>query len=201
MKPLIACHDCDLLQYKVPLKPEQSAQCIRCDAVLFHKKKDALDRTLSFALSGLIFFILANFFPFMTFQFEGRAQINNLITGVFELFDKGMLGLSILVFLTSIMAPLIKLLGMIYVLLPLKFNRTPWKLKTVFRAIQTLSPWAMMEVYLLGVFVAYVKLSDLAEVIPGIALYSFAGLILITAAADHSWDPEIVSERLNPNEV
>ena len=199
MKPLIACHDCDLLQYKVPLKPDQSAQCIRCAAVLSRQKKDALNRTLAFSISGLVLFILANVFPFMTFQFEGRAQINNLITGVFDLFDKGMLGLSFLVFLTSIMAPLIKLLGMIYILLPLKFNKTPWKLKTVFRAIQTLSPWAMMEVYLLGVFVAYVKLSDLAEVLPGIALFSFASLILMTAAADYSWDPEIVSERLSSN--
>lgn len=197
MKPLTACHDCDLLQYRVPLGTGQVAKCMRCDAVLFRYKKLALDRTLSFSLSGLILFSLANVFPFMTFQFEGRAQINTLISGVFELFDNGMLGLSILVFVTSILAPLIKLLGMVYVLLPLKFDITPWKLKTVFRAIQTLSPWAMMEVYLLGVFVAYVKLADLAEVIPGVALFSFLGLILITAAADHSWDPEIVSERLS----
>jgi paraquat-inducible protein A len=196
MKSLVACHDCDLLQSKVLLGKKQVAKCIRCDAVLSQHKQDALNRTLAFSLSGLIFFTLANVFPFMTFQFEGRAQINTLISGVLELFDNGMLELSILVFLTSILAPLIKLLGMVYVLVPLKLNKTPWKLKTVYRAIQTLTPWAMMEVYLLGVFVAYVKLADLAEVIPGIALYSFAGLILITAAADYSWDPEMISERL-----
>lgn len=199
MKSLIACHDCDLLQYKLPLAPKQIATCVRCDAVLLRQKSHALDHTLAFSLSGLIFFTVANVFPFMTFEFEGRAQVNTLISGVFELYDKGMLGLSLLVFLTSILAPLIMLLGMVYVLLPLKFNKTPWKLKPVYRAIQMLSPWAMMEVYLLGVFVAYVKLADLAEVIPGIALFSFAGLILITAAADHAWDGELVSKRLEAN--
>jgi len=196
MKPLIACHDCDLLQHKIPLGVEQISKCIRCDAILSHHKRNTLDRTLALSLSGLILFTLANVFPFMTFQFEGRAQINTLISGVIELFDSGMLELSILVFLTSILAPLIKLLGMVYILVPLKFNKTPWKLKSVYRAIQTLSPWAMTEVYLLGVFVAYVKLADLAEVIPGVALFSFASLILITAAADYSWNPEMVSEKL-----
>lgn len=196
MKSLIACHDCDLLQYRLPLAHEQIAKCIRCDAVLFRQHKHTLDHTLSLSIAGLIIFIVANVFPFMTFEFEGRVQVNTLISGVFEFFEHEMLGLSMLVFLTSIMAPLVKLLGMVYILLPLKFNRTPWKMKSVFRVIQTLSPWVMMEVYLLGVFVAYVKLADLAEVIPGVALFSFAGLILIMAAADHSWDPELVSKRL-----
>ena len=196
MSSLIACHDCDLLQNKILLGKKQTLKCIRCDAVLSQHKHDSINRTLAFSLSGLVFFTLANVYPFMTFQFEGRAQINTLISGVFELFDNGMLQLSILVFLTSILAPLIKLLGMTYILVPLKLNKIPWKMKTVYRGIQALTPWAMLEVYLLGVFVAYVKLADLAEVIPGVALFSFASLILITAAADYSWDPELVSKRL-----
>ena len=143
-----------------------------------------------FTLAGLIFYILANVYPFMTFDLEGRTQENNLITGVKELYQHEMLGLSILVFLTSVLVPLLKLSGMAYLLFPLRFNRRPWKFASIFRMVQSLHPWAMMEVYMLGVLVAYVKLSDMATIIPGIALFSFAILIFITAAADAYWDPD-----------
>ena len=106
------------------------------------------------------------------------------------------LGLSLLVFGTSIFIPLLKLAGMAWLLFPLHLGRRPWKLAPVFRLVQSLHPWAMMEVYMLGVLVAYVKLSDLATIVPGIALYSFATLILLTAAADACWNPDSVWERL-----
>ena len=167
----IACHDCDLLQRKIPIEIGAVARCTRCGAELYRQKRDSLEHTLMFTLAGLIFFILANVYPFMTFELEGREQQNTLATGVKELYENGMLGLSILVFLTSIAFPLLKLSGMAWLLLPLRQGRRPWKLAPVFRMVQTLHPWSMMEVYMLGVLVAYVKLSDLATIVPGIALY------------------------------
>jgi paraquat-inducible protein A len=193
---LIACHDCDLLQHKRPIQNGQVAKCVRCEAVLYCRKRNSLELTLMFTLAGLIFYILAHVYPFMTFNFEGRAQENNLITGVKELYRHEMVGLSILVFLTSVFVPLLKLSGMAYLLFPLRFNRRPWKFDPIFRMVQSFHPWAMMEVYMLGVLVAYVKLSDMAEIIPGIALFSFATLIFITAAADAYWDPDAFWDRL-----
>jgi paraquat-inducible protein A len=68
----------------------------------------------------------------------------------------------------------------------------------VFRAVETLSPWSMTEVYMLGILVALVKLADLATIVPGIALYSFVALIISMAAADAALEPEQVWERLEP---
>ncbi len=192
----IACHDCDLLQKRVSLRYGEAARCMRCGAALYRNLRHSLDKTLMFTLAGLIFFVLANAFPFMTFEMEGRTQQNTLISGVRELFEHGMMGLSFLVLGTSVLLPLLKLTGMAWILLPLRLGRRPWKLAAVFRLVQSLHPWAMMEVYMLGVLVAYVKLSDLATIIPGIALYSFATLILLTAAADATWEPDSVWERL-----
>jgi paraquat-inducible protein A len=193
---LIACHDCDLLQHKRPIKNGQVAKCVRCGAMLYCRKNNSLELTLMFTLAGLIFYILANVYPFMTFDLEGRTQENNLITGVKELYEHEMVGLSILVFLTSVLVPLLKLSGMAFLLLPLRFNRRPWKFASIFRMVQSLHPWAMMEVYMLGVLVAYVKLADMATIIPGIALFSFAILIFITAAADAYWDPNDFWDRM-----
>ena len=193
---LIACPDCDLLHRKIRLRDGETAKCSRCGAMLYRQKRNSHERTLALAITALILFVLSNVYPFMTFKLEGRVQENTLISGVIELFAAGKSGLAGLVFLASILVPLLKILGMLYVLLPLKFDRQPWKVATVFRAVKVLHPWAMMEVYMLGVFVAIFKLSQMATIVPGTALFAFAALIVTLAATGVTLDPRIVWDRL-----
>jgi len=192
----IACHDCDLLVRVVPLSAGAKAKCARCGALLYRENADGIDRTLAFTVAGLALFVLANAYPLLTFELEGRSQANRLISGVIDLFGQGMWELASLVFLTSILAPLIYLGGMLYVLLPLRLGRRPLGLAAVFRFVQKLRSWAMLEVYALGIFVAFVKLSDFGAVEPGIALYAFFLLIFVLFAADLALDPRSVWRRL-----
>ena len=106
--------------------------------------------------------------------------------------------LALLVLLTATVVPLVWLLSVTYVLLPLHFGRVPWGVAQVFRITELLRPWAMMEVYLLGVIVAYVKLSDLARLEPGIALFAFVGLIVVMVAAEAALEPHQIWRRLGP---
>lgn len=193
---LMACHDCDLLQGLGPVRPGERAMCLRCGAVLYRGKGKSLEHTITLLLAGLVLFVLANVFPFMTFKLQGRVQESILFSGVKELFQQDMWVLAGLVLGVSIVVPALKILGMLYVLLPLEFNRRPWKGVRVFRMVETWHPWAMMDVYMLGVLVAIVKLADLATLVPGIALYSFATLIVMLAAADAALDPHVVWEKL-----
>lgn len=193
---LVACHDCDLLVRVVALRAGASAKCTRCGAVLYREKADGIDRTLAFTLAGLVLFVIANAYPLMTFELEGRSQSNHLASGVIDLFAQGMWELAALVFLTSILAPLIYLGGMLYVLLPLRLGRRPRGLTAVFKFVQRLRAWAMLEVYTLGILVAFVKLADFGAVEPGIALYAFFLLIFALFAADLSLDPRCVWRRV-----
>jgi len=193
---LIACHECDLLHNVVPLAHGQSAKCTRCGAVLYRQKRDSIDRCLNFVVTGLILFFLANAFPFMTIEIEGRRQSNTLIAGALEFWRSGFEELAVIVFLMSVMLPLVTLLGMLHILLPIKLNRRPWRLALIFRWVETLKPWAMMEVYMLSVLVALVKLADFAEITPGLSLYCFTALIVVTTAASAALDPRIVWEKL-----
>jgi paraquat-inducible protein A len=197
MNSLIACHECDLL-YELPPLPEGSvAKCSRCGAVLQRHKRDSLDRTLSWTIAGLILFFVANAFPFLALKSGGLVRETTLITGVIELYKQDMSSVAVLVFLTAILFPLVQLAGMLYLLLPLKVNLLPWwKPALVFRFIRTLQPWAMMEVFMVGILVSMVKLAKLAKVVPGIAIYSFAILIFVLAAATASLDPHLVWDRL-----
>jgi paraquat-inducible protein A len=134
----------------------------------------------------------------MTFKLEGREQVSTLLTGVVQLYRDGMWPLAILVLATASLAPLLKLLGNLYVLVPLKLGWRAFGLARVFRYTEIIHPWAMMEVYLLGLIVAYVKLTEFARLELGIAVYSFAALILAMVAAESALDPRQVWERLGP---
>jgi paraquat-inducible protein A len=192
----IACHECDLL-YELPPLPEGSvAKCSRCGAVLQSHKRDSLDRTLSWTIAGLILFAVANTYPFLALKSEGLVHQTTLITGVEQLYKQDMRSVAVLVFLTSILFPCLQLVGTLYVLLPLKFNRLPWKMAPVFRFIRGIQPWSMMEVFMIGILVSAVKLAKMASVIPGLALYSFVILIFVMAAVAASLDPHLVWERL-----
>jgi paraquat-inducible protein A len=196
MESLIACHECDLLHQRQPLPPGGTARCSRCGAKLYSRKRNSLDRVMALTLTGLILFIVANVYPFLTFKLEAQIQETNLITGIIELYNQGMWIVAGVVLLTSILMPLLELTGMLYVLLPLKFNRQPWKLPVFFRLVRSIKPWGMMEVFMVGILVAFVKLSKMASIIPGIALFSFMTLIFVLAASSAALDPHIVWNRI-----
>ena len=140
--------------------------------------------------------VVANSFPLLAFKLQGQETQTTLISGVQDLYDQGMWEISILVLLTTIIVPLIQLLIHLYVLLPLKFNRTPWKMAAIFRISSGLGTWSMMEVFLIGIIVSVVKLVGMAQIIPGLALWAFALLIVILAAAAVNLDPQIVWKRV-----
>lgn len=196
MNALSVCHDCDAL-YRLPELPLGGvARCVRCDAELYRRRKENLDYTLAFTITGFIFLLVANLNPLLILKFGGRMQSNTLLTGIEALWHEGMVDLALLVLGTSLLFPFFTLIGMLYILLPLKFGYHPWKLALVFRLINEITPWAMVGVYMLGIFVAFVKLMSMATVVPGIALYAFLGVLLITAAAKATLDPRMIWEQI-----
>ena len=193
---LVACHGCDLLHRLEALGRGQAARCGRCGTMLERGKAHGIDRTLAFTLTALVLFALANAYPLLTFELEGRSQQAHLITGVIGLYDQGMWELAALVFLASILAPFLQIVGLLYLLVPLKLGRRPWKLGPAYRLVGKIGFWAMLEVYLLGIFVALVKLADFGTVVPDVALYAFFGLILVLAAASFSLDSRALWQRV-----
>jgi len=197
MDSVIACHECDLLHQRRSLPPDGTARCVRCGAALYRRKRNSLDRVLALTVAGLILFIIANVYPFLTFRLEAQIQKTNLITGVMELYQQGMWIVAGVVLVTTIVMPLFELTGMLLVLVPLKLGRRPWKLALLFRTIRSFRPWGMMEVFMIGILVAVVKLVKMANIIPGMALYAFMVLIFVLAASAAALDPHIVWKKLD----
>ncbi len=136
---VIACHECDLLHRLHSLSYGERAKCSRCGAALYARKRDSFQHTILLAVTSLILFALANTFPFMTFELHGRVQQSLLSTGVWEFFERGMWELGLLVLAASIVFPFLKIIGMLYVLVPLEFHYRPWKAALVFRMVEQCS--------------------------------------------------------------
>lgn len=151
-----------------------------------------VEKTLALAVTGLIIFFIANFFPFLGFRIDDRVRETFLFTGMFELYANGMWLLASIVLVTVIFTPFFILSGLCFVLIPVHFNLHPWHTKTVLKCIQKIQPWVMIEIFMLGILVSLVKLSDMAVIIPGTALYAFMALIFITTAALNIFNPQEV---------
>lgn len=169
----------------------RAVRCVRCDTLLHRHVPDSLNRALALTIAGIILFVVANSFPFLSFQFRGQITETTLVTGVEMLYREGMWILALVVFFTSVLAP-----GLQLVLLPLKMNPVGRGFPTLFRYVATLTPWGMMDVFMLGILVSVVKLADMATIIPETALFAFVVLIFVLAAAQAALDGDSVWSRV-----
>ena len=193
---LVACDSCDLLHRLGPVPEGHTVKCRRCGGVLRRRPRNGAERTLALAFASAVLFAVANSFPFLSFDMRGLATQTTLITGVRDLWNGGKEEIAALVFLTIELAPLAQIALLVWVLAPLRFGRRPWQLPLAFRLLRHTQTWSMLEVFMIGILVAIVKLLAMATVIPGVALWSFALLIFVLSGAVAAFDPEEVWERL-----
>jgi paraquat-inducible protein A len=196
MSRLVACVDCDLMQRLPAQVPAgAAARCPRCDAVLARGVRHTVERAAALAAASLILLACANAFPFLRLQVSGRFTDATIPSSIGTLWAQDLPGLAALVFATTIAAPLCQLAALLYVLVPLHFGRRLPGAVPLFRLIGRLRPWSMTEVFMLGVLVSLVKLADMAEIVPGVALGAFSLMIVTLAATFSVLDVHEVWER------
>ncbi len=194
---LIACHECDLLHRVQPLPENSKARCRRCGALLYAHFPKTIDWSLALAITGLVLLVIANIYPFLSLESQGTVLETTLITGTIILSEQSMAGVAILVLLTSMLIPCILLGALVYVLWPMKLGHRLPANRRAFRLALNLRPWSMTEIFLLGILVSVVKLAKLATIIPGTALFSFLGLVLVLAAVNTFLAPQTIWERMD----
>jgi paraquat-inducible protein A len=193
---VIACHECDLLQRERPLPVNGVLRCCRCRAALYRRHAGSLDRALAYALAALALFALSNAFPIVGLSVNGDLVETTLFGSVAILYRDGMWPLAALVFVTTLLMPALQAAGIVWLLLPLRLGRRPYRADLVFRLMHVAHSWGMTEVLILGLLVALVKLAHIASVVPDIALWSFGALMMLLAAAAAAFDPRDLWARL-----
>ena len=187
-----ACPDCGLLQHVPRLPVNGDALCLRCDATLRRARPGALARATALCTTALVLYLIAVMAPFLTVDIVGQERSTTMLTLPYAFWENGAWELALIVTATAIVAPLAKIAAMLFVLVGIRVANPPASLPSVLKWYTRIGPWAMPEVFLLGVFVAFTRLSSIATVNVGVALYAVAALMLTMIAADHLLDPDDV---------
>ena len=193
---LIGCPHCDLLQRLPDLAPGASARCPRCDLELWRRPEDPLNRTLALTLAAAVLYVIANSVPMLGLTAVGRQASTTVFGGAVQLWGDGRETVAALVLFTAVVAPALQIGFMLAIVLGAHRERPPRWVGTLLRHHPVASTWSMIEVMMLGVLVALIKIADYATVIPGLALFVLGALVFLLAAIQASFDPREVWERV-----
>jgi paraquat-inducible protein A len=203
---IMVCPGCDLLLKKVEPTPEFTIICPRCRFRLHREQENTVQRTLALAVTGLLLFLPAMFYPLMTFNVMGKNASSSVLHSTLAMFSQGHDAVGVVVALVSLVFPLVTLSLIFWVSTAILLGwRAGW-VPDFMRWYQHLTEWAMTDVYLIGIFITIIKMSHMAEIQYDIGFYCFIGLVLATIGAQASLDKhvywkEIEGDRGGANET
>ena len=193
---LISCPHCDILQRLPSLAEGDSARCTRCGEELWRRRKDSLSRTLALSCAATILYLVANAVPMLSLTVVGRQASTTVIGGAKHLWEDGRQTVAGLVLFTAVIAPALQIGFMLAITMTARGRSVPHWIGILLRHYRTTRTWSMIEVMMLGVLVALIKIADYATVIPGLALFTFGVLVFLLAAMQVSFDPREVWDRI-----
>ncbi len=194
------CPGCGLIQIVPALQPGVIARCSRCSTTLRRARTHPFERSIALTVSSLVLLTIVCTTTLMQVQAAGMQHETGLFAGPTELLDRGMAPLAAVVLFTTALAPFLKLLGALYVLIRLHEARPPGHLRRAFVIVERLAPWSMIEVFVFGVFVAYAKLGDLVKIDLGTGVFALMVLTFVMVWADGALDRDAVWDALDRRE-
>lgn len=191
MTGLIACKTCGQIQHLEELPAGFKAECARCGGVVVRERPLSRPLTAALSLAALCLYVPANIYPVMVMHYLGRETENTVWGGVQALWQDGMWGVAVVVFAASIVVPFLKLAGLFY--LVCSHGQKGRRLRTrIYKVIERLGPWAMLDVFLLAIMVAIIRFGKFATVIPGPGITAFTAVVVLTLLASAAFEPQLV---------
>jgi paraquat-inducible protein A len=179
------------------LEPGTIALCTRCGSRISKRTRGSLQITAALSLAALILYFPANYFPILQMEIYGARTENTVWQGCVRLYQDGDWFIAVVVFLASILIPLLKLLGLFVLVLTsaVHFHRGKWMRTWLFRFIDTIGRWAMLDVFVMAVLVSLVKLHRLATIIAGKGLFAFSCVVVLTLLASMTFDSRLIWQK------
>lgn len=195
---LISCHACHQLSRIPAVLTHGDAICPRCEAQLHLRKPNSISRTWALLIAAYIMYIPANLLPVMTVISFGKGEADTILSGVKELIHAGMLPIALLVFFASITVPVLKLLALTYLLLSVQYQSQwrPRERTKLYRMTEVVGRWSMIDIFMISILIALVKLEAVATIEPGPGAISFAAVVILTMFAAMSFDPRLIWDRM-----
>lgn len=192
-----ACPDCGAIVEIKNIRDGYSLSCPRCKAILAESKKDSINRTFAFSFTGLMFFFPACVLPILELNIFGLTGECTLVRGVVQVFENGFTGLAALILLCSILIPGIVFSLLLFIAVSVKLSFYTDSLIRALKFYQHLKQWAMLDVYMLGVLIAFIKMRDLGEISVDLGFYCFSGVLVCGLISTLAFDPKQVWAKID----
>ena len=171
--------------------------CPRCGEPVRTRKHNTRTRAWAFLSAAAVLYIPANTLVMMkTEQFPSHRE-DTILSGIAYLWSEGSWSLAMLVFVASIVIPLVKILAL-GVLLVTTGQHSAWRRSgrtMLYRVLEVAGHWSMLDVFVVALLTAVVQLGRFANVEPGPAVLPFAGVVILTMLASSSFDPRTIWDR------
>ncbi len=188
---LSLCHGCGLLTHT---GQRQHAYCPRCGANVHPRKPHSIARTWAFILAAAIMYIPANVLPIMITDSVFGAQADTIMSGVAYLWHHGSWHLALIVFIASVAVPMLKLTALIVLAVSVQYRWAwdPLQRTKLYRLVELVGKWSMLDIYVVALMVALVQLKALATISAGPGAVAFGAVVVLTMFAALSFDPRLI---------
>jgi paraquat-inducible protein A len=185
---LVGCKVCSRVN------PEENHHCRVCGATLHSRIPDSINRCWALTITATLLLIPANVLPMMTIISLGQGEPDTIMSGIIALFQAELYPIGIIVFVASIMVPILKIIGLYILLGSIHLGmQNGFRSRTrIFRMIDFFGKWSMLDVFVVSLLVALVDIGDIAAVIPGIGTTAFCIMVILTMFAAHSFDTRLI---------
>jgi len=195
---LVACHDCGLVCGADPsthpnADPASRPHCPRCGAALHRRRPDSIARTWAFLVAALIMYIPANLYPVMNTTLLGKGAESTILNGVIEFWKSGAYGIALVIFIASVAVPCTKflVLAILLVMAQRRSARAVRERAKLYRMIEFIGYWSMLDVMVVGVTSAAIKFGAVGDAEPRIGILYFGLVVILTMLAAMNFDPRL----------
>lgn len=193
---LLSCHVCGLLSEGA--HRGGALHCPRCSAPLHFRKPNSVGRSWAFLIAAYIMYIPANVLPIMQASSIFGAQDDTIMSGIVYLWHSGSWDLALVVFIASIMVPLLKLIAITLLLISVQ-RRSVWQplqRAKLYRIVELVGRWSMLDIYVVAILAALVQIGSLATINAGPAALAFGAVVVLTMLSAMEFDPRLIWDPL-----
>lgn len=198
---LFSCRSCHLLSRAPVTGVDVTGTCPRCGERLHYRKPNSISRTWALIMAAFVFYIPANVLPIMHTTSLGKTQSDTILSGVVYFIQTGMWPIALVIFVASVFVPLLKLFILTYLLISV-YRKSRWRPRDrtrLYRITEVVGRWSMVDIYVVAILVALVKLQALATIEAGPGAVYFAAVVVITMFAAMSFDPRLIWDSIEEN--
>ena len=194
-RALACCHSCGRVA------PLEAGHCPRCHVSLHLRKPDSLQRTIALTIGALILYFPANLLPVLRVEstLNGTRQ-STIISGVVQFWQEGDYPVALIIFIASVMIPVLKFFAIVMLCLGARFGYWPRALTQLYRITDYIGRWSMVDVFVVAILVGVVQLGSVMTINAGEGIFAFAGVVVLTMLAAHAFDPRLIWDAAAKNQ-